>query len=138
MEWYFLLKSHLERPPYTHIFTDALGNWGCGAYGKSGWFKAPWSAEWLAVNITAKDMVSVVPAIVLCGEALKTLHVQFHSDNMAVVEMIKARTSRDSKVMHLLRCLHFFTAKHDIYITAVHVLGVDNIRADALSRNNAD
>ena len=56
---------------------------------------------------------------------------------MAVVEVIKARTSRDSKVMHLLQCLHFFTAKHDIYITAVHVPGVDNIRADALV-NNAD
>ena len=44
----------------------------------------------------------MVLAIALWGEALKTLHVQVHSDNMAVVEVIKARTSRDSKVIHLL------------------------------------
>ena len=76
---------------------------GRGAYGRSGWFKSPWSAEWLTVNITAKEMVPVVLAIALWGEALKTLHIQVHSDNMAVVEVIKARTSRDSNMISILQ-----------------------------------
>ncbi len=38
--------------------------------------------------------------------------------------------------MHLLRCLHFLSAIHDIRISATHIVGVDNTAADAISRNN--
>ena len=46
------------------------------------------------------------------------------------------KSSRDRKVMHLLRCMHFFMARHDIRLKAVHVPGVSNSRADTLSWNN--
>ena len=38
--------------------------------------------------------------------------------------------------MHLLRCLHFFVVYHDIALRAVHIPGVLNIAADAISRND--
>ena len=37
--------------------------------------------------------------------------------------------------MHLLRCLHFFLAYRDCTLQAVHVPGVLNVAADAISRN---
>ena len=37
--------------------------------------------------------------------------------------------------MHLLCCLHFFTATHQIGIEARNVAGIHNTAADALSRN---
>lgn len=39
------------------------------------------------------------------------------------------------RYQYLLRCLHFFVAYHDIALRAVHIPGVLNIAADAISRN---
>ena len=39
-------------------------------------------------------------------------------------------------LMHLLRCLHFFCALHDLKLRAEHIAGVHNTLADAISRNN--
>ena len=133
-----LLKSHLDRPPDAHVYTDASGNWGCGASYEERWFKAPWSPAWQTVNITTKEMVPIILALAIWGQGWADKHIQVHSDNMAVVEIIRAKSSRDRKVMHLMRCMHFFMAKHDIRVTAVHIPGVENRRADALSRNNVD
>ena len=126
----------MTRLPEAHIFTDASGRWGCGAYWNTQWFKAPWSSTWQQVNIVTKELVPVILALAVWGEQLASLHVQIYSDNMAVVEVIRAKSSKDCTVMHLLRCMHFFAAKHDIMVSAVHIPGVDNSRANALSRDH--
>ena len=38
--------------------------------------------------------------------------------------------------MHLARCLAFITARFDLHMQASHIKGIDNILADALSRDN--
>ena len=63
--------------------------------------------------------------------------VQCHCDNMAVVEVVNSRYSKDKEMMHLLRCLFFISEHHHFLVEAVHLLGKMNIAADALSRNNA-
>lgn len=54
---------------------------------------------------------------------------------MAVVEILKAQTSKDPTIMHLLRCLHFQCVSHSLGILATHMPGVENTTADALLRN---
>ena len=56
-------------------------------------------------------------------------------DNMAVVQVITALTSKDPVLMHLLRLLYFFLAVHDVHFWAEHIPGVHNTVADAVSRN---
>ena len=41
-------------------------------------------------------------------------------------------------MMHLIRCLWFFTAVFDIYITVTHIVEIANNAADMLSRNQAN
>ena len=53
-----------------------------------------------------------------------------------VVLALAGGTAKDHLMMHLLRCLHFFTASHQIGIQSRHVAGAMNVAADALSRNN--
>ena len=130
-----LLAAHVYHPPDFTLFTDASGNWGCGGTDGSDWFQGAWSKEWAAVNITTKELVPIVLAVAVWGRRWAGSHVRVRSDNMAVVEILKARSSRDAGVMHLLRCLHFFCARHDIRISATHI-AVENVMADALSRNN--
>ncbi len=55
-------------------------------------------------------------------------------DNMAVVEILKSRTSKDETIMHLLGCLHFLCAKHGVRISAMYIPGIENIPA----RNHLD
>ena len=54
---------------------------------------------------------------------------------MAVVAVINAGRAKDKTLMHLLRCMFFVAAHLDIQIHANHVPGVENVAADALSRN---
>ena len=56
-------------------------------------------------------------------------------DNAAVVAIVKSGTSRDSLVMHLMRCLFFFTASHQLLLLPQHLPGKENTAADHLSRD---
>ena len=60
----------------------------------------------------------------------------FRCDNMAVVDLLKSRTTKDHMLMHLLRCLVFYAAYFRFDFVALHVPGSHNTAADALSRNN--
>ena len=51
--------------PSCHVFSDATGNWGCGAILKgTGWLQVPWPDSWKAIDIAAKELVPVVLAAV--------------------------------------------------------------------------
>ena len=78
----------------------------------------------------------MVVAAELWGEKWKWKHICFHSDNMAVVSILKSRTTTSVLSMHLLRCLSFYCALYSFSMSCVHILGVENVVADALSRDN--
>ena len=62
--------------------------------------------------------------------------VHVHSDNEAVVAVVNSGYSRDSQLMHLVRCLFFTLVARDISLYAYHIPGVLNTVADAISWNN--
>jgi hypothetical protein len=115
-----LLASHIHRPPDVTLFTDASGTWGCGGTDGVHWFQCAWEDSWQEVNIATKELVPIILR-------WQNSHLLARSDNMAVVEILRSRTSRDSTIMHLLRCLHMFCAKHDIRISSTHIPGVENV-----------
>ena len=63
-------------------------------------------------------------------------HVLVLCDNMAVVQVLAAQSSRDHTLMHLLRCIHFFCAANDFKLRAKHIPGQAKTLADAISRNH--
>ena len=50
--------------------------------------------------------------------------------------MINSGCCKDPTLMHLLRCLFFMAAHFSITVKAFHIPGVENIAADAISRND--
>ena len=50
--------------------------------------------------------------------------VLFQCDNLSLVDAIHKGSSKDKVVMHLLRCLWFFTAYFEIELNAEHIAGV--------------
>ena len=123
--------------PAMEVISDASGTYGCGAFSlPHGWFQLEWPESWLPVHITAKELLPIVIAAGLWGNQWKCKCICFRSDNMAVVDILKSRTSRDQPLMHLLRCLVFYAAFYRFYFVSEHVHGVLNTAADAISRNN--
>ena len=84
----------------------------------------------------AKELAPIVIGCAVWGPYLKKQHVLFQCDNNSLVTCISKGYSKDPSVMHLLRCLWFFVAFFDIYVSAEHIAGVANCAADMLSRNN--
>ena len=62
--------------------------------------------------------------------------VQCRCDNVAVVAILKLGKSKHPLVMHLMRCLFFFIAYHQLFLDLVHLPGRLNDAADSLSHDN--
>ena len=101
-------------------------------------FQLAWPVSWDIIDISVKELVPVVVAAALWGEKWRQRHVCIHSDNMAVVSVIKSGTTSSQQSMHLLRCLFFYCAFYRFSVSCVHVPGALNTVADALSRDNFD
>ena len=122
--------------PDVILVSDASGSWGCGAYCDQNWFQLKWVEPMASSHITVKELAPIVVASAIWGSSWKGLTVKALCDNEAVVSILNQGTSRDSDVMHLMRCLAYFAAKFQFFILASHIKGIDNTLADALSRNN--
>ena len=127
-------RAILPDPVPAHTVTsDASGSWAVSDSGQ--YFQLQWPESWLGVNIAVKEMVPIMVATAIWGHEWEGHTVLARSDNMAVVQALAKGSARHPLLMHLIRCLHFFTARHDISIKATHVAGSNNVAADALSRN---
>ena len=70
----------------------------CVWLSQHGWFQVQWLDTWQSISITAKELVPVVIAAATRGRFWQHKCICFRCDNMAVISMLKSRTSRD----HLL------------------------------------
>ncbi len=131
-----LLSLHLAHiTPDVTIFTDASGSWGCGGHWEDKWFQCQWTKDWEGEGISVKEMLPVVLACALWGSQWTQRCVLVKTDNESVVHIVRSRTCKEPRTLHLLRCLQFFLAAFQIHLRIEHVAGVSNITADALSRN---
>ena len=133
-----MLKVPNHNNPDAHITSDAVENWGCGAFNGKEWFQLQWSSSTTHHHITIQELIPIVISIALWGKQWSGKTVQIHCDYAAVVAIINSGDSKDAEAMHLCRCLAFIVAKWNMNIFATHVRGADNTMADALSRNNSE
>lgn len=122
--------------PSITLTSDASGSWGCGTFWAAHWFQLPWPQSLPHLHITVKELIPIVIAAAVWGKSWSESHVWVKFDNAAVVHILNRGYSRDPEVMHLMRCLHFITARFNFRVTAEHIQGTLNTAADALSRNS--
>ena len=124
------------QPDLSVCFTsDASGQWGCGARWDTMWFQFRWPQSALIHHITFLELVAVLMACAVWGPMWRGHTVLCWCDNQAAVCAIAARSCRDAKLMHLLRCLFFIEACCQFELMARYIPGVHNVLADDLSRN---
>lgn len=123
--------------PSVHVYSDAAGSVGCGAFQVGGsWFMFSWPQAWSGASIAVLELVPIVVAAAVWGWQWQGQGVCFHSDNEGVVSVVNKGSSSDSSLSHLMRCLSFFAAFFRFNFSALHIPGVLNEAADALSRGN--
>lgn len=107
-----------------HLYTDAAGSLGYGAVFSAHWFFGPWPHSWLGRNIIVLEMFPIVISVSIWASDLANKCILFHTDNQGLVEVINRKTTKDRLKI----------VKHNILFRSVHVPGVHNVKADALSR----
>ena len=77
-------------------------------------------------------------ALFIWADTLSNKTVILRVDNEALVHVINSQTSKDSQVMFIIRELVLLCLCRNIQVKAVHIKGVENKLADALSRFRFD
>ena len=95
-----------------------------------------WPRSWSTVSISGKQLLPIVVAAAIWGPHLSGSHVCFHCDSDAVVTVIQNRNTNQVLLVQLLRCLFLYASWFQFHFSAVHILGVHNMVADAISRDN--
>ena len=132
-------RSFFPSPaPTCHVYSDASGSYGCGAltHERNLWLQLRWPDTWSTIGIAAKELVPIIIAAAVWGPFWCGEHVLFHSDNEAVVTIIQRRHARHPLLTNLLRCLFLYASFFHFQFSAVHIPGILNTTADAISRNN--
>lgn len=96
----------------------------------------PLGCEWTQQHIAAKELLPIGLACATWDPQWQHKQLLVLCDNLAVVCVITAQSSKDPTLMHLLRCIHLFRALHDFKLRAEHIPGQHNVIADSISRNN--
>ena len=116
---------------HSYICIRCLRLVGMWAVWQQAWLQHPWGREWASASIAAKELVLIMAACAIWG-LRPYQQVLVQCDNMAVVQVISAQSSRDRTIMQLLRCIHFFCAANDFKLRAKHIPGRHNVLADAI------
>ena len=87
------------------LYTDASGTLGYGAVLGPQWLFGRWDDEWRGQSITLLEFYPTVLAVSVWADSLSNKCISFHSDNRAVADIINSQTSKDTKVMDLMRKL---------------------------------
>ena len=118
-----------------HLHTDAAQGLGYGAVFVNEWFSIPWPSQfWKVQNITLLELIPIVLALATWGKILSNQVLIIHTDNDALHFVINKQYSKEDDVKHWIRQLVTLSLKFNILLKAKHILGKQNILADALSR----
>ena len=120
--------------PDMQLQTDASGTVRYDAYCAGEWLSMGWTPQQLRFSIEFKELFAIVIACHIWEHKWPRQRILFQCDNEAVVYCIKSGTSRSKTVMSLICSLYHVCIKHNFVVSAVHIPGVKNCIADALSR----
>lgn len=93
---------------------------GYGAVWSHEWLQHMWDKECKHQHIAAKELIPITATCAIWGPRWQSQCVLVQCNNIAVVHVITARSSKDKVLMHLLRCIHFFCAVQDFQLRVEH------------------
>lgn len=117
-----------------NLYTDSASTVGCAGVFGSLWFAERWSDDFKQNHINLLELFPIVVAVEIWGHLMANHKITFYSDNTTTVFILNKQTSKDPKMMQLVRRLVLATLQHNILFRAEHIEGRLNVVADCLSR----
>ena len=115
----------VQKPPSDTITSDVSGG-GVACPSQQGESRSNSAGPWRGSKSTLRSRsYPVVVACAVWGHEWPVGSIRVLCDNTAVVAIIKAGTSIDPLVMHLMRCLFFFTARYQLILLPKHIYWVE-------------
>ena len=133
---HFNWKNLLSVKRWTTL--DAAGALGFGAIFRNRWFNGSWPEQIAHLPITFKELFPIVLGMEIWGASLRNQCLIAHSDNLAVVHIIKRQTWKEASTMRLVRRLVLTCMKYNTFVKCVHISGKYNVLPDLLSRLQVD
>jgi hypothetical protein len=129
----FMYPPHEADSDLIHLYTDASKHGFGGTYG-SQWIQGIWPSHWLRFHIAIWEIYPILALVETFGHKFANSKIIFHCDNESVVEIINKQTSKDPHIMAIVRPLVLKLLILNTRFCSVHIPGVNNIVADAVSR----
>ena len=115
------------------LSSDISGKLGFGVYNNGAWFCRAWLPIQQPLGMAYKELFPIVLACHIWDQSWANKRIKFWCDNQSVVHILKSGTSKDEKMMHLVRTLFLVPAKFNFRVYAEHLPGKTNKIADSLS-----
>jgi hypothetical protein len=125
--------DHWTTSAVLNLASDA-SNAGMGAVFGTSWWFLPFDQSHLAFPIAWRELYAVVVACRVWGHSLSAKRIMIECDNIAIVYSVNKGTSKNPKIMSLIRDLFFTCAFFNFDIRLTHVPGLLNVGPDLLSR----
>ena len=95
---------------------------------------SPWSQEELSWHINLKELTAVLFTLkALCSD-INCTHVHVKSDNTTTVSYINKKGGKKASLNTTARDIWFWAISREIWLSASHLPGSQNVEADRLSR----
>ena len=129
-------KNIVTPPPAIEIETDASNiGWGaCVKDQKSKTTGGQWSAKELEEHINYRELLAVWLGIQCFASNLTNAHIKILSDNTTAVAYVNNQGGTKNKCNALARQIWTWCYNHKNWLTAAHIPGSKNVRADKESR----
>ena len=128
-----MLPSAWETSTSLSLATDS-SKLGYGAVFGTSWFYGQWPASWSTQHITLLELYPIVASLHAWAHTLRNKRILFFTDNLALVHIINQTSSRDPKIMVLLRRLVIIAMQFNIHFRSKWLPGCTNVLPDLLSR----
>lgn len=89
-------------------------------------------------SLVGMEFFLIVVALSTWSSELRNKRVLFFTDNESVVHVINKQSTKDTKILTLLRTLVLICLRTNIFFRACHIHGVKNVLADSSSRFQVD
>ena len=120
----FFLSAKWLTSSTIKLYTDSAGSLGYAAVLGKRWFYGHWPDCWKSLNISILELFPIVLATEIWGDIMRNHCIVFFSDNHAVVDIINKQTSREPKIMVLVRRLVLNCLKYNILYKSKHIPGI--------------
>ena len=116
-----------------NLQTDA-SNIACAGVLNNLWFVKTLDLQEKSKDISWRELYAVTLACAVWGHRFTSKRVMIHCDNLGVVHSVNKGYSKCKDMMVLIRALYDTAVTFNFDCRLIHVYGIDNSAADALSR----